>query len=429
MTSNPLLAVGALAVLLLVYALLAQRLSTTVVSAAMFFLLGGVAIGPQGLGVLDTSLTSSTVEVLAEGTLALVLFSDASRIRLSALRRDASWPVRLLGVGLPLTIVAGTVVALVVLPELLFAEALVLAVILAPTDAALGLAVVSDSRLPGRLRQALNVESGLNDGICVPLLVIALAWADAESSALTAAESLRVTAEAIGYGVLFGLLVGAVAAVSLRAALKRGWSGGGWEQVVPLAAAVGAFAVADWAGGSGFIAAFTGGLVFGALVREHESVGRLLEEVGGVTNALTFIVLGAIVVIPALEDIDLRLLGYAVLSLTVVRMLPVALAMWGTRARAVSVSFIGWFGPRGLASLVFLVSVIDTDGLPHQDLLVTAGVVTVLLSVFAHGITAVPLTNRYVSWFTAQQTTPGVESSLVREHRFRGQMARSGGPP
>jgi NhaP-type Na+/H+ or K+/H+ antiporter len=422
MPSGPMAAVAALAVLLLVYALLSRRLSTTVVSAAMFFVVGGMAIGPEGLGLLDESVTSATVEVLAEGTLALVLFADASRIRLGALRKEASWPIRLLGIGLPLTIVAGTGAAMLLLPELLLAEALVLAVILAPTDAALGLAVVSDTRLPGRIRQALNVESGLNDGICVPLLVIALAWADAESRALTAAESLRVTAEAIGYGISFGLAVGAVAAFALRLALRQGWSGGGWEQVVPLTAAAAAFALADWAGGSGFIAAFTGGLVFGTLVRQHEQVGRLLEEVGGVTNALTFTVLGALLVVPALSDLDPAIFLYAVVSLTIVRMLPVALAMWGTGAKGRSVGFMGWFGPRGLASLVFLVSVIDADGLPHQSVLVTAGVVTVLLSVFAHGVTAVPLTNRYVMWFAGQRTVPDVESAEVHEHRWRGQM-------
>lgn len=416
------LALAAVAALLLGYALVSKRLSTTVVSAAMVFLVGGVAIGPEGLGLLDTRLTSTTVELLAEGTLALVLFSDASRIKLGALRRDASWPTRLLAVGLPLTIVAGTVAAIGVFPNLLVAVALVLAVILAPTDAALGLAVVSDRRLPARLRQALNVESGLNDGICVPLLVIALAWADAESNALTAAESVRVTVEAIGYGVLFGVIVGAVTAVALRAALSRGWAGGGWEQVVPLAAAAGAFALADWAGGSGFIAAFTGGLVFGALVRQHEQVGRLLEEVGAITNALTFVVLGAVLVVPALRDIDLQVVVYAVVSLTIVRMIPVALSMWGAGARRRSVAFMGWFGPRGLASLVFLVSVIDAEGLPHQGTLVSAGVATVLLSVFAHGMSSVPLTNRYVAWFTRQATAPPVESVEVHEHRWRGQL-------
>jgi NhaP-type Na+/H+ or K+/H+ antiporter len=420
MHSATLGAVAALAVLLM-YSLVANRLSTTVISAAMVFLVAGVVIGPEGLGLLDTPPTSTTVEVLAEGTLALVLFSDASRIRLNVLRREASWPVRLLGIGLPLTIVAGTVIAWMVLPQLLLAEALVLAVILAPTDAALGLAVVSDRRVPARLRQALNVESGLNDGICVPVLVIALAWADAESSALSAAESLQVTAEAIGFGVLVGIAVGAGAAMALRAAISRGWCGGGWEQVVPVAAAATAFTLAEWAGGSGFIAAFTGGLVFGSVARQHDHVGRLLEEVGGIANALTFIVLGATLVLPALTDLDPQILLYAVLSLTVIRMLPVAAALWGTRARGATVAYAGWFGPRGLASLVFLVSVLDTEGLPHQDVLVGAGVMTVLLSVFAHGITAVPLTNRYVAWF-ARQPAADVESARVHEHRLRGQM-------
>ena len=230
------------AALLLGYALVSRRLSTSVVSAAMFFLAGGFLVGPSGFDLLDLPVTSTTVEGLAELTLALVLFADASRIRVATLRKQASLPVRLLGVGLPLTIVAGTVGALVVLPELLLAEAVVLAVILAPTDAALGQAVVSDERLPSRIRQALNVESGLNDGICVPLLVIALAWADAESEALTAQESLRVAAESIGFGVLAGVVVGGLVAMALRASVRARWAGGSWEQVVPVAAALAGYA-------------------------------------------------------------------------------------------------------------------------------------------------------------------------------------------
>ena len=410
------------AALVLAYALVSRRLSTSVISAAMFFLAGGLLIGPSGLGVLDVPVTSATIELLAEVTLALVLFSDASRIRVAQLRRQASLPLRLLAVGLPLTIVLGAAVAWWLLPELLLAEAVVLAVILAPTDAALGQAVVSDERLPGRIRQALNVESGLNDGICVPLLVIALAWADAESDALSAQESLRVAVEAIGFGALAGALAGVVVAAALRAAVVRGWTGGGWEQAVPLAAALVAYGLADWWGGSGFIASFVAGAVFGVLFHEHEQIGRLLEEVGALSNAATFIVLGAVLVFPTIEEVSWSVVLYAVASLTVVRMAPVALAMLGTGARPPTVAFVGWFGPRGLASLVFVVSVIDTQGLPHGDLIVSAALATVLWSVLAHGVSAVPLVNRYAGWYAAHPTKPEMESVEVHLPPWRGQV-------
>jgi NhaP-type Na+/H+ or K+/H+ antiporter len=412
-------ALASIALLLTLYALISRRLSTTVVSAAMFFLIGGLVIGTTGLDAIDETATSSTIEALAELTLALVLFGDASRIRPRALRREATLPVRLLGVGLPLTIVAGTAVGLVLLPELLLAEAVVLAIILAPTDAALGQAVVTDQRLPGRVRQALNVESGLNDGICVPLLIIALAWADAESGAMSASESLVVTAEAIGYGLLGGLAVGAVTAGALTISARRGWVDSSWAQLVPLGAALLAYAAADAAGGSGFIAAYVAGATFGALYAEHDVVTRFLEESGGLLNALTFIVLGAAVVAPNLDRVNLPIAIYAALSLTVVRMLPVALSLLGTGARAPTVSFIGWFGPRGLASLVFAVYVLDAAGLAHADLVVTVAMTTVLMSVVAHGVSAVPLVNRYADWHVAQREEPLMETVSVEQHRTR----------
>lgn len=411
----------AVAALLLGYGLIAKRLSQSVISAAMYFLAGGLLIGPSVLNWLDAPATSATIEVLAEFTLALVLFSDASRLKLSSLRHQAAVPIRLLAFGLPLTIVAGTIGAVLLLPELLIAEAVVLAVILAPTDAALGQAVVSDERLPMRIRQALNVESGLNDGICVPLLVIALAWADAETNALSTSESLQVAAEAIGYGVLAGVAVGALAAYALRAAQRAQWSGGSWEQIVTFAAAVGAYAMADGWGGSGFIAAFVGGLTFGGIFKDHDSVARFLEEAGSLTNAITFIVLGALLVFPLMDEVDVAALAYVIASLTVIRMVPVAIALIGSGARAPTVAFLGWFGPRGLASLVFVVAVIDRGGLPHSEVIVTTALATVLFSVFAHGVTALPLTRRYATWYSARRVPPDMESRPTATHRWRWQ--------
>lgn len=415
------LGLAAVATPVLVYGLISRRLATTVISAAMFFLAGGLLIGPSALDLVTLPETSTTIEILAEITLALVLFADASRIRLNALRSQTTIPSRLLGIGLPVTIVAGTLVALILLPELLLPEAVVLAIILAPTDAALGQAVVSDARLPSRVRQALNVESGLNDGICVPLLVIALVWADTESGALSATESLRVAVEEIGYGVAAGVAVGAVAALLLRRAVRAGWSGGSWEQVVPFAAALAAYGLADWAGGSGFIAAFTGGVAFGALFRDHEDAGRFLEEAGGLTNAVTFIVVGAVLLVPLLDAVDPAMVIYALISLTAVRMVPVALSLVGTHARRPTVAFLGWFGPRGLASLVFVVIVLDSEGMPHSDVIVSTALATIVLSVIAHGASAVPLVNRYTRWYQAHETKPTMEAVHTPGPRWRSQ--------
>src|SRR5215472_2779985 len=191
------------------YAIVSRRLDKTPVTAAIFFVTCGLVFGRKGLDWVDPGVSSSEVRVLAEATLTLVLFADASRIDLRALRREYLVPARLLGIGLPLTILAGWAVGFGIFGELSAGEALLLAIILAPTDAALGQAVVTDRRLPSRIRQGLNVESGLNDGICVPLLLIALAVAGAEGGSLSASHALRLVVEEIGYGLLGGVTAGA----------------------------------------------------------------------------------------------------------------------------------------------------------------------------------------------------------------------------
>jgi NhaP-type Na+/H+ or K+/H+ antiporter len=248
-----------------------------------------------------------------------------------------------------------------------------------------------------------------------------LAWADTESGGVTAQQGLRIAAEAIGYGALAGAVVGALVATLLTRAIRAGWTGGAWEQVVPVGAALTSYALADWLGGSGFIAAFVGGLIFGSLVSEHEQVERFLEEAGGLTNAATFVVLGAVLVIPSLDSVDPAIVVYAALSLTAVRMIPVTLALIGMNARRPTVSFLGWFGPRGLASLVFVVIVQDSGALAHSELIVSTAVATVVLSVFAHGMTAIPLVNRYATWYHAHEEKPEMESEHVHLSRWRGQ--------
>ena len=399
-----------LAVTLLAFAAISGRIEGTPITAAIVFTAVGLLVGADALGLVDPAASGEAVKLLAEATLTLVLFADASRIDLRALRGEITVPVRLLGIGLPLTLGAGFAAAIAVLGELAWPEALVLAVILAPTDAALGQAVVTLPRLPSRVRQGLNVESGLNDGICVPLFFIALAVAQAEEGAIGEGAAVRLVSEQIGYGILAGVIAGAAAAGVLVLAAGRGLVSRAWLQVVPLAGAGLAFGLAQPVGGSGFIAAFVGGIVFGGLRRRRGGeVGYLIEEGGAILTAVTFIVFGAVLLGPALEDVTWAVVLYAVLSLTVVRMLPVAIAMLATGARKPTVGFLGWFGPRGLASIVFAILVIEEGGLPHDDILLVTVFITIGLSVLAHGLSAAPLAERYARWFDTHPRGPRPE--------------------
>lgn len=414
------------AAVILVYAALSRRLATTVVSAAMVFVVVGLVAGPEGLGILELHAGSAPVRLLAEATLVFVLFSDASRIDLGALRREYALPARLLGIGLPLTIVLGALVAMPILPAVTVVEAIVLAIVLAPTDAALGQAVVTDGRVPARVRQALNVESGLNDGICVPLLFIALAVAEADSGTASAGSAFRLVAEAIGYGVLGGAVAGVVGVVLIGAALRRGLADETWTRIGVAATAAAAYGLATPLGGSGFIAAFVGGAVFGGLARRtgiatsgHEP-SALVEELGALLNAATFVVFGAAILGPALGSLGVDDVLYAVASLTVVRMVPVAIALVGSGARPRTVAFLGWFGPRGLASIVFAVIIVSDADLPHSNALVLAVIATIAASVFAHGISAVPVSERYARWYAAHPRRADLmEAQSVPQQRWR----------
>jgi sodium/hydrogen antiporter len=388
------------ALALIAVAAVSKRLSGTPITPAMVFVSIGLLVGPKVLDEIDIASTSSTERALAEATLALVLFSDASSIDLRALRRGASVPLRLLGIGLPLTIALGALAAAVIFGELTFWEAVIVGVVLAPTDAALGQAVVTEPRVPTRIRQGLNVESGLNDGICVPLLFAAVAAADVQSGISGGRTGATLLFEEVGYGIVGGVVAALVVGAVVVYAGQRGLIDGAWRPVIPAAGAVLAYGTASALDGSGFIAAFVAGIVFRAVInRDPGEMNRLTEEVGSVLSGVTFVVFGAILLGPALGDLSWELALYAVLSLTVVRMVPVAIAMLDSHVRLPTLGFLAWFGPRGLASIVFAVIIIEDSQLPHEHLIVLAVYLTVGLSVFAHGLTAAPLADRYADWF------------------------------
>ena len=292
-------ALAIVALALLGVASISRRLSGSPITPTILFVAIGLLVGPRVLDGVDLSSSSSTVQVLAEATLALVLFCDASRIDLGQLRRDAGVPLRLLGIGLPLTIALGAVAAAAIFGQITAAEAIILAIVLAPTDAALGQAVVTEPRIPPRIRQGLNVESGLNDGICVPLLFAAVAVADVESEISGGRNAATLLLEEIGYGIVGGVVAGLLVAAIVRHAGRRDLIAPEWAQVIPAAGAVLAYGIAIALHGSGFIAAFVAGMVFRmALRRDPGDLNELSEDVGNVLNAVTFVLFGAILLGP-----------------------------------------------------------------------------------------------------------------------------------
>jgi sodium/hydrogen antiporter len=274
---------------------------------------------------------------------------------------------------------------------------------------------------PSRIRQGLSVESGLNDGVCVPLLIIFLTIAQAEEGS-GHLEPLKVVLEEIGFGTIGGIVAGVLGALVLRSFAARGWMERTWQQINAVATPLLAYTVAAGLGGSGFIAAFVAGIVFGAVAGERaEHSTFLAEQSGELLNAVTFLLFGAVLLGPAFADLDWRVALYAVGSLTVVRMLPVALALLGTGMRRVTVGFLGWFGPRGLASIVFVLILVEETELPERSLMLTVVTWTVALSVYAHGLSAWPGANRYADWYAAHRRDHGSmpESVPATEQRVR----------
>ena len=385
-----------LAAVVFTFGLLSRRLEGTVLTAPIVFVVAGFVLGPAGLGLVEFKLDDHTVLLVGEIALAIVLFTDAARTNLSALRQNEALPLRLLGIGMPLTIVLGMIFAALLLTDLTFWEAAIVGTVLAPTDAALGQAVVSNPRVPARIRQALNVEAGLNDGLSVPFLALFLTLAEAEEEHLSADVWIRFALEQVGFGILVGVGVGLVGGRLVRWASQRGWMTESFQRLALLALALIAWSLADHIGGNGFIAAFVGGLAVGPTVeRVGEQLIRFTEAEGQLLNLSVFFIFG-VLVLGLLEGLTWKIVLYVLLSLTVVRMLPVAMALLGTHLSGVSVLFAGWFGPRGLASIVLgLIVVSEAPILAGRGEIEMVVALTVLLSVLLHGVTSAPLSAAY----------------------------------
>jgi sodium/hydrogen antiporter len=411
-------AVAVIAFLVLGWAVMSAALARRDITGPLIFTVFGYLLANPDWGPIPIDVEAASIHLIAEATLALLLFSDASRVNLRELRRDPSLPLRLLGIGLPLTLVLGGLLAAVLLGEFTWAIAGFVAAALAPTDAALSVQVINDERVPLRLRRALNVESGLNDGIVTPIVTFTLAAAASQLGVVAESESQATGAalRELGLGIVAGVVVGFVGAVLINAASRREWIAPGGRRLATLALAVGAFAVAVALDANGFIAAFVAGVAFGAtldenVVKVEEAIQ--LPELGGELLALVvWFFFGATLVPIAFHYLDAPVIGYALLSLTLIRMLPVVLAMLRTGLARTDVIFLAWFGPRGLASVVFALLALEELG-TSSDIVGRAVAVlalTVLLSVVLHGITAGPAGRRFIQ----TEPTAGGESAAPR---------------
>ncbi len=383
------------ALLFLGFGLVSKRINTTVITAPILFVTAGVILGPLGFGLVHIELDQHLLRLLLEITLVLVLFSDAAHIDLERLKKDHIIPQRMLLIGMPLTIILGTAFASVLPLGLTFCEAALLAAILTPTDAALGQVVVSSEKVPEKVRIGLNVESGLNDGIALPIILVLASIASAlmtnEKQQWFQFALLQVT-----LGPLSGILIGYFGAKLVNSASKKGWVSESGEGIIALSIAGLCFVAAESFHGNGFIAAFVGGLVFGHYQCNHcKGLFKFTETEGQLFTLGTFFVFGALLLPMALTEFNIWYWAFALFALTVMRMLPTYLSLRGLRLNLPTSLFVGWFGPRGLASILFVILVVGETMLPHPQAITNIVFITVLISVAAHGISAAAFAERY----------------------------------
>ena len=383
---------------LIAYGLISRKIEGSILTGPILFSVFGLIAGPAAFGLIPLQISNEALHLLAEVTLILVLFSDAASIDLAQLRRDHNLPVRMLLIGMPLTIALGAMAALLLFDGFGLWDAALLAAILAPTDAALGQAVVSNHLVPVRIRQALNVESGLNDGIALPFILLFAAFASAMHAEADAGEWLLFGATQVVFGPLAGIALGYVGAKLVSACYRTQWMSEGAEGMIALGLAFGAFALAEVVHGNGFIAAFVAGLTFGNTLKQKcKFLYEFAESEGQILILLTFTAFGAVMIPQAISAVTMAHIVFGFLALTVLRMLPIHLSLIGTGIKPVTSAFLGWFGPRGLASILFVLLILEEAELANESKLFAVVIVTVALSVALHGMTAGPAARWYGS--------------------------------
>ena len=395
MSEYPIIAFTAL--LMLAYGSFSKRAEASVITAPMVFTLVGILVSLVPNELLHEGPKAPYVKVLAEVTLMIVLFVDASTINLKKLLEARNLPTRLLLIGLPITMIMGVLIAIPLFPGVDLWMLLLMALILSPTDAALGQAVVTSDLVPEKIRQTINVESGLNDGIALPPILICIAVLSETSGEETGVSYWLVfILKQFIYGPVIGGLVGWLGGRLVDVTAKRHWMNHKFQRIASISLAILAYASAESLHGNGFIAAFFAGLLLGTRTTETRERVQEFGETGSHALVLfVFLLFGMLMVPRAIPNWDWRAVVYALLSLTVIRMIPVILSLKGTGLPPSTVRFIGWFGPRGIASVLYSLMVVLQLGIEGYERILSVITLTVLLSIFLHGITAVPLSRQF----------------------------------
>lgn len=395
------------AALFLLFGAFSRRFENGMFTAPMFCVLVGLAVGPLGLGLVDLQLDNEILTIIGEVALAVILFTDASGIVLSRLRQAWSLPARLLGIGLPLTMLLGMLAAIPFFPEIPLVWLAIMACILAPTDAALGVAIVQSPLVPQRVRDTLNVESGLNDGIALPPILALFALAAAQSGGPAENQGwLLAMLQELALGALVGAAIGQLGGRLLDTAWRRGWMEETFARLVSPGLAILAFSSANLMHLNGFVAAYLTGLTLGVRQEAFREKLRAFGEADGAQFSLFVFLLFGLSFLPvAIPYWNGPILLYALLSLTLVRLLPVALSLAGAGLNSVTIAFIGWSGPRGIASVLYLALMVDRFGLPGHETIFATIVLTVFLSIFLHGMSAAPLARAYGGYIQGRQPT------------------------
>lgn len=393
----------AIALLVLIYGYISKALTAFNISGPMFFTAIGLLLSPLGFNVSQVDYNAEFVTIIVEIALVLVLFSDAALLDLKLLRQSWRLPTRLLVIGLPITIVAGTFIAQLIFPNEPAIYMLLLALLLTPTDAALGKAVVSDPKVPKNVRSTINVESGLNDGIIFPLVVTVLAIITSDI-AKSGADShwFKFVLEQVGLGAFVGVIVGYIGAKIFIYSVKRNWIVESYQNLIPIALAIVSYYLAESFHGNGFIAAFFAGLLAGNTSEQTRvHIEGFAESEGELLVLISFFLFGLVFMPQVIEYVTAEVVLYALLSLSVIRMIPVIMSLLGAKLDGKKVdfstmAFIAWFGPRGIASILYVLIVAHSVGeLSGLETVYATVMVTVLLSIIAHGLSAQPLANIY----------------------------------
>ncbi|MCH9817190.1 MAG: cation:proton antiporter [Actinomycetia bacterium] len=413
--------------LVFVFAVLARRLGWYQITPPMAFLVAGAVV----FWILpEVAIDNSAVRVLAEFALLVVLFHDASAVRVSSLRHHPGIPLRLLLIGFPLALLATFGTTSWLLPGVGLAGALLIAGALTPTDAGLGAPTILNPVVPNRIRRALNVESGLNDGMATPIVLFALALlATDEGAAQPTLISISIVPVVLA--LVEALILGLGAAWILDASSRRGWSSARSRAIAVLAIPFLAWGIAELIGANGFITAFVAGMVFGArsgCLHEDGDAAELLETGADLLSYAVWLFAGGLAVVMIQGGFRWQWLVLAVLALTVLRVVPVIISLIGSGLQLPSMLFIGWFGPRGLATIVFALLTLEDLGSegPVFDI-VGVTMTTVVISVFAHGMSAQPLARQFGHWARNHSTEKPVDPSkppMPEPVRTRGRYAR-----